>query len=78
MCRKGKGIQRTATVCTMGGVVEDGGKGKIRYDGGSRKCVLVRDGMGVEELRSLLREIFGDGVVVKRLWYSLKYNRNMM
>jgi len=29
-----------------GGVVEDVGEGKIRYDGGSRKCALVREGMG--------------------------------
>jgi len=47
--------------------VEDGGEGKIRYDGGSRKCVVVRERMGVEELRGLVRETVGDGVVVERL-----------
>ena len=26
--------------------MEDGEKGKIRYDGGSKKCLLARDGMG--------------------------------
>jgi len=39
----------------MGGVVEDGRGGKIRNDGGSRNCVLVREGMGVEEFRGLVR-----------------------
>ena len=47
--------------------MDDGGEGKIRYNGGSKKCALVRDGMGLEELRGLLRETVGDGVVVERL-----------
>jgi len=62
-----KGVQRTTIVCTMGCVVEDGGEGKITYDSGSRKCVVVREGMEVEELRGLVQEIVGDGVVVERL-----------
>jgi len=36
--------------------------------------VLVREGMWAEELRDLM----GDSVLVKRSWYSLKYNRNMI
>ena len=40
-------------------VVADGGEGKIRYDGGSRKCVLVRERMGLEEWRGLVQEIVG-------------------
>jgi len=70
--QEGKRAQRTTTICTMGVVVEDAGKGKIRCDGGSRKCVLVREGMGAEELRGLVQETVRDGVVVKRLCYSLK------
>ena len=27
----------------------NGGEGKMRYNGGSRKCVLVREGMGVKD-----------------------------
>ena len=60
-----------------GGVVEDAGEGKIRYNGGSRKCVLAREGMGVEELKLIVRETVGPGVQVGRIWYSLKYDRNM-
>jgi len=40
-------VQRTACVRTMGGVVKDGGEGKMRYNSGSRKYVLVWEGMGV-------------------------------
>jgi len=54
--------------------MEDSGEGKIRYDRGSRKYVLAREGIGVEELREMVQETVGVGVQVKRLWYSLKYN----
>ena len=40
--------------------------------------MVVREGMGVEELRGLVRKTVGDCVVVKRLWYSLKYDRHMI
>jgi len=63
---------------SYGGVVEDGGEWKMRYNGGSRKCLLVREGMGVEELREMVRETVGVGVEVDRMWYSLKYERNMI
>jgi len=61
-----------------GDVVEDGGEGKMVYNGGSRKCVVVRKGMGVEELREMVQETVGGGVEVDRIWYSLKYDRNMI
>ena len=53
-----------------GGVVEDGGEGKMVYNGGSRKCVVVREGMGVEELRGMVEETVRAGVEVDRIWYS--------
>jgi len=62
----------------MGGVVEDGGEGKIRYNGGSKKCVLVREGMGLDDLREMVQETVGAGVEVDRTWYSLKYDRNVI
>ena len=34
--------------------------------------------MGVEELRGMVREIVGDGVQLKRLWYGPMYDRNMI
>ena len=52
--------------------MEDDREEKIRYNGGSRKCLLAREGMRVEELRGMVREI------VERVWYSLKDNRNMV
>jgi len=62
----------------MGGVMEDGGEGKITYNGGSRKCMLAREGMGVQYLREMVRKIMGAGVKVDRIWYSLKYDRKMV
>jgi len=58
------GVQRISYVCIMGGVMEDGGEEKMRYNGGSRKCMLVREGMGVEELREMVRKTVGVGVEV--------------
>ena len=60
------------------GVVEDGGEGKIRCDGGSRNCLPASEGIGLQELREMVQEIVGAGVQVDRLWYSLKYDRNMI
>ena len=58
--------------------MEDGGEGKMRYNCEARKCMLVREGMGVDELRKMVRETVGVGVEVDRIWYSLKYDRNMI
>ena len=58
--------------------MEDGGEGEMVYNGGSRKCVVVREGMGVKELREMVRETVGAGVKVYRIWYSLKYDRNII
>jgi len=44
--------------------VEDAGEGKTRYNGGSRKCVLAREGMGVEEPNVMVHEIVGPGIEV--------------
>ena len=60
-----------------GGVVEDAGEGRISYNGGSRKCAMVREGMGVEEVKEVVRKTVGPGVEVDTMWYSLKYDRNM-
>ena len=57
--------------------MEDAREEKIRYNDGSRKCVLAREGMGVEELKEMVREIVGHGVEVDRMWCNLKYDRNL-
>jgi len=41
MFRGRKGQQGTTRLCPMGDVVEDGGEGKIRYNGQLRKCMLA-------------------------------------
>jgi len=46
-----KGYRELLVYVPWGGVVVDGGEGKMVYNGGSRKCVVMREGMGVEELR---------------------------
>ena len=42
-----KGYRELLAYVLWGGVVEDGGEGKMSYNGGSRKCVVVREGVGV-------------------------------
>jgi len=37
-----------------------------------KKCALAREGMGVEELTEMVREIVGPRVEVGRMWDSLK------
>ena len=49
-----KGYRELLVYVLWGVVVEDGGKGKMVYNGGSRKCVVVQGGMGVEELRGMV------------------------
>jgi len=73
-----KGNRELLVYVLWGGVFEDGAEGKMVYKGGSRKCMVVRDGMGVEELRGMIQETVGGGVEVERIWYSLKYDRNMI
>ena len=73
-----KGNKELLVYVLWGGVLEAGAEGKMVYNGGSRKCMVVRDGMGVEELRGMVKETVGGGVEVDRIWYSLKYDRNMI
>jgi len=37
----------------MEGVLEEGGDEKVIYKGGSTKCILIKDGVEVEEVRRL-------------------------
>jgi len=73
-----KGTKELLVYVLWGGVLEAGAEGKMVYNGGSRKCMVVQDGMGVEELRGMVKETVGGGVEVDRIWYSLKYDRNMI
>ncbi|KAJ8420746.1 hypothetical protein Cgig2_019814 [Carnegiea gigantea] len=58
--------------CVVGGELEEGGYGKVTYMGGSRKCIVVKKGMGPEEGRRMVTEITGSDLSKHKLWYSLK------
>ena len=49
--------------CVMGGELEEGGYGKVTYVGWSSKCIVVNDGMRLEEVRSMVTEITGSDFV---------------
>ncbi|KAJ8425801.1 hypothetical protein Cgig2_023734 [Carnegiea gigantea] len=42
-----------------GGMLAESGDGKVTYEGGSRKCMEVKEGMGVEELMKMVGEMTG-------------------
>ncbi|KAJ8428623.1 hypothetical protein Cgig2_015741 [Carnegiea gigantea] len=52
------------------GMLVESGHGKIIYEGGSRKCMVVKERMGVEELMKMVREMTGTNI--------LKYDREML
>ena len=53
---------------------EESGYEKVTYVGGSRKYIVVKEGMGLEEVRRMVMEIAGSDLFEHKLWYSLKYN----
>ncbi|KAJ8439630.1 hypothetical protein Cgig2_021006 [Carnegiea gigantea] len=61
-----------------GGMLAKSGDGKVTYEGGSRKCMVVKEGMGVEELMKMVREMTRSDMLEEKLWYSLKYDREML
>ncbi|KAJ8446385.1 hypothetical protein Cgig2_019278 [Carnegiea gigantea] len=48
----------------------ESGDGKVTYERGSRKCMVVREGTGAEELFKMMRKIIGSDI--------LKYDREML
>jgi len=61
-----------------GGELDDGGAEKITYVRGWTKCIVLKEGMGMEEMRRMVSEITGNDLTVQKLWYSLKYDRGMV
>ena len=55
-----------------GRMVAQSREGKVIYEGGSRKCMVVKEGMGVEEVIGMIKEITGTDMSGKKLWYILK------
>ncbi|KAJ8435322.1 hypothetical protein Cgig2_022923 [Carnegiea gigantea] len=65
-------------VCFVGGMLVESGDGKVIYEGGSRKCMVVREGMWAEELLKMMRKMIGSDMSEEKLWYSLKYDKEML
>ncbi|KAJ8424605.1 hypothetical protein Cgig2_014409 [Carnegiea gigantea] len=61
-----------------GGMVVESGDGKVTYEGGSRKCMVVREGTGAEELFKMVRKMTGSDKSEEKLWYNLRYDREML
>ncbi|KAJ8421054.1 hypothetical protein Cgig2_015014 [Carnegiea gigantea] len=50
---------------------------KVTYEGGLRKCMVVKAEMGVEEMIKMAREMTESDISKEKLWYSLKYDREI-
>jgi len=58
--------------------LDDGGDGKVICVGCWTKCIVLKDGLGLEEVRRMVSEITCNVYIVHKLWYSLKYDRGMV
>ncbi|KAJ8444749.1 hypothetical protein Cgig2_033757 [Carnegiea gigantea] len=73
------GVGRELVVYVLwGGELEENGDGKLTYVGGSTKCILLKEGMAMEEVLRLATGIRGSDLRDGKLWYSLKYDRQML
>ena len=46
--------------------------------GGSRKCIVLKEGAGIEEVRRMVIEISGNELVEQMVWFSLKYDQGLV
>ncbi|KAJ8421255.1 hypothetical protein Cgig2_027766 [Carnegiea gigantea] len=49
-----------------GGELDNGGPGKITYAGGSMKCIMLKEGLEIEEVRRVVTEITGNNLTVQK------------
>ncbi|KAJ8444412.1 hypothetical protein Cgig2_005934 [Carnegiea gigantea] len=68
--------ERWLCMC-YGGKLDDGGARKVTYVGGWMKCIVLQEGVRLEEVRRMVSEITSDVLTVHKLWYSLKHDRGM-
>ncbi|KAJ8437412.1 hypothetical protein Cgig2_008765 [Carnegiea gigantea] len=61
-----------------GGCLDDGGVRKVTHVGGWTKYIVLKEGVGLEEVRRIVSEITSDVLTVHKLWHSLKYDRGMV
>ncbi|KAJ8432067.1 hypothetical protein Cgig2_030503 [Carnegiea gigantea] len=73
--RGGGGI---SCVCVMRGMLEEGGDEKVTYEGGLRKCVLMKEGIRVKEIQRMLTESICGDFLKHKVCYSLKNVRQML
>jgi len=62
----------------MGEELKEGGYGKVTYGRGSRKCIVMKEGTRLKEMRRMVTEITGSDLSEHKLWYSLKYDRQIL
>ena len=60
------------------GYLDRGGNSALTYHGGSSDCILVRENMGVGDVVKVVEKMIGEGVKESGLWYSTKFDRNMI
>jgi len=48
----------------MGGELDDGGGGKVTYVGGWTKCIVLKEEIGLEDMRRKVSEITGSDLTV--------------
>ena len=73
-----KGGGGISCVCVMGGVLEKGGDGKVTYEGGLRKCMLVKEEVGVKEVQRMVLESIGGNFSEHKICYSMKHDRQIL
>jgi len=61
-----------------GGELEDGGDEKLTYLWGSRKCIVLKKGAGIDEVRRMVTEISGKELSKQKVWFSLKYDQGLV
>jgi len=59
-------------------MLEQGRDRKVTNKGGSRKCMLVKEAIRVKEVQRMVIETIGNDLSVCKLWYSLKYDTQML
>jgi len=70
--------RRKIILCVMGGMLGESGDRQVTYEGGSRRCMVVKEVVREEEVHRLVMETTGRDLSEQKLWYSLKYSRQML
>ncbi|KAJ8435830.1 LOW QUALITY PROTEIN: hypothetical protein Cgig2_009107 [Carnegiea gigantea] len=58
-----------------GGMLGESGDRKVTYQGAPRKCMVVKEGIGVEELMKMVRKMTGSDISEEKL---CTYDREML